>query len=826
MKKEDKKGKISLITIMLFSFIFITILGIVSNSIFDKTLCITYEDDEFVSINIYPNGIDNITDKIDNRLKALNVEARRKDTNEFVSKFSFSKKEGNYYVYTSDKTYAEIKDCFIFTELEDIENYIVKNRYSVHWFRFETTNYYNMIKNKWEYKSDISSVAKINYEERKNDNIVEKRIKFNSNVRKEFYENIIIYHGGNGGGKCVFDRIEGDEYIYKGTEIEKWEDYNQLSSEYEIYIPNIYDKLEIILDNNKELVEKNSDSLKTAKNNYKIYSEYGISSGNYIEIKKFEKKDSIKTKFEWINENKGKICFSYVAEKNGVYGCGVVKNAEYYYNITENSIISKYNDVKSFIIFKEKLPENFKLSDEYLNNSKWVILNNTPTSLNSYVSCIPNDVINEFMSDVRRYSFQFTNKKYVYDKETNTIYYIVSEINREGKEEINIDYIGDDDTNREYIQNEGVYASYIVLGYDTNKCGSNMNKVYMNEYSSKNITVEKKWEDNNNENGKRPYNIVAQLKMNGMVEKQVELNDQNNWNYTFNNVFYKYNLIEKSYEYLNGSLQEVDNKSSIENFEYIVDEKDTGSPLYIKEVNGTTIINRFVVPDDRIKIVGKKIWEDSENTSGKRPKSVILQVKENGNVVTEAEVSEETNWSNEFELVKYDEKGNERKYQIDEKYTNEFYDKELVDDKTVLNRLRVLDEKMELEVNKRWLDENNKNKIRPESIIIQVKEGEEITDEAIVDENSEWKHKFILKKYDKDGREIKYTIDEKEVNSGDLKYYEKSIDKNTIINTSVYKQSIDTSDINIREYILIAIISVVIIIGIIFSIRKVSKDKV
>lgn len=839
MKKDNIKRKMSLITIMLFSFVFVTILGLVSNIIFNKTLCVSYRDDEFVSINVLPDGIDNITDKIDDKLKNLNIEARSKDTNEFVSKFSFSKIQGKYYVYTSDKTYAEIKDCNIFTELEDIENYIVKNNYRYS-SRIDyinaTSNYYNISKSKWENKLNMSSNnpnVNIHYEERKNDNIVEKRIKFNSNIMlnlsKEFYENIIIYQGGNGGGKCVFDRIEGDEYIYKGTEIEKYEFINcfgisevALTNEYDIYIPNIYNNLEIIVDNSKEL----NTVYESEEENYKVYS--GVKQGDYIEIGKYEKQDRIKTEFEWIDENRGKINFLYSAEKsNSITMCGgsnltYPKNEEYRYNITEKS--GRFSDgSNSFIIFKEKLPENFKLSDEYLNNSKWLFLNNSTTSTNSYISCISNDVINAFMSDVRYQNFKFTNKKYLYDRGSNTIYYIVDEINKNGREEINIEYIGDENSNRKYSSSEGAYAWYIVLGYDTLKCEQNMRNIYINEYSSRNITVDKKWEDNNNENKKRPDSIIVQLKINDSIQKQIELNDENNWKYTFNNVFSEYKLIEKKYE-INSVLQEVDNKSSIENFEYTVDEENTKSPLYVKEVNGTTITNRFVVPDDRIKIVGKKIWDDNENSSGKRPQSVILQVKENGNVITEAEVSEKTNWSYEFELVKYDEKGNERKYQIDEKYTNESYEKELLDETTVLNRFKVPDEKIEIEVDKKWLDENNKDKIRPESIMLQIKVGEKIIDEAEVSKDCEWKHKFILPKYDKEGREIKYIIDEREVNSGDLKYYEKSIDKNTIINTSIYKSSTDTSDINIGEYILIAVIAIVMIIGSIFSINKINRN--
>ncbi len=44
-----------------------------------------------------------------------------------------------------------------------------------------------------------------------------------------------------------------------------------------------------------------------------------------------------------------------------------------------------------------------------------------------------------------------------------------------------------------------------------------------------------------------------------------------------------------------------------------------------------------------------------------------------------------------------------------------------------------------------------------------------------------------LAKYDNKGNEINYTVDEKEVNSGDLKFYIKEIEDTTITNTFKYQ---------------------------------------
>ena len=90
------------------------------------------------------------------------------------------------------------------------------------------------------------------------------------------------------------------------------------------------------------------------------------------------------------------------------------------------------------------------------------------------------------------------------------------------------------------------------------------------------------------------------------------------------------------------------------------------SKFYVKEVEGTVITNRFVVPDDKIKIPVEKIWNDNDNEANKRPTSVKVIVNAKGEQVTEYTLSEENKWKYTFELAKYDELGDEIEYTVDE----------------------------------------------------------------------------------------------------------------------------------------------------------------
>jgi len=102
--------------------------------------------------------------------------------------------------------------------------------------------------------------------------------------------------------------------------------------------------------------------------------------------------------------------------------------------------------------------------------------------------------------------------------------------------------------------------------------------------------------------------------------------------------------------------------------------------------------------EEKVKIEGIKIWEDENDKYGKRPESIVLQIKNDEEIVEEMEVSEEENWSHEFEVPKYNKDGNEIEYIVDEKETNELYEKR-IEGYTVINKY-IKDEEKDQESNK------------------------------------------------------------------------------------------------------------------------------
>ena len=304
------------------------------------------------------------------------------------------------------------------------------------------------------------------------------------------------------------------------------------------------------------------------------------------------------------------------------------------------------------------------------------------------------------------------------------------------------------------------------------------------------IQVTKHWEDNNNVNNRRPESIKFVIKQNNSeIKSKVVTGNRTtdeNWNYTFDNLA-KYDE--------NG--QEID---------YVLEEQEVNADD-MKFYTGTTsgnrksgfvVTNKFTVPNETIKPRVTIEWDDNSNNKNKRPNDVKVIVKDNsGKIVKEGNVTgnpTDNSWTKEFEDVpKYDGNGKEIPYTVEVIPNNpndlEFYVPSIKGDKdkgfVVTERFTVPGQTIDLNVVKKWNDNSNARNKRPESIKLVVKNGNDIVNEKVITgTGSEWTYTFKkLPKYNNDGEVINYTVDEQEVNEGDLLFYSKEVNNNVITNT-------------------------------------------
>lgn len=208
------------------------------------------------------------------------------------------------------------------------------------------------------------------------------------------------------------------------------------------------------------------------------------------------------------------------------------------------------------------------------------------------------------------------------------------------------------------------------------------------------INVEKKWEDGNDQDGKRPTEIKVQLyKNNEKYGESITLNNDNNWKYTWDNLL-------KDYEYTVKELDE--NNIKVENGSKY-DENYTVT--YIVEENNITITNTYA-PGKVIKIVEKK-WNDDSDSAKLRPTQITVQLYADDEAYGEKVVLNESNsWKYTWDNLDEKKDGKDIVYTIkelkedntkvedgeeyDENYTVSY---EVNDNITTITNTHIVDEK-------------------------------------------------------------------------------------------------------------------------------------
>ena len=221
---------------------------------------------------------------------------------------------------------------------------------------------------------------------------------------------------------------------------------------------------------------------------------------------------------------------------------------------------------------------------------------------------------------------------------------------------------------------------------------------------------------------------------------------------------------------------------------------DTYENFYPGEENGkkeddTDFETVVIKAPETIDVSGTKTWNDEGNKDKTRPEKITIYLLANGTQVDAKEISEKDGWKYRFTgLAKYDDNKQEIKYTVDEseveKYTKQVNGYDIVNTYTP-------PETIDVSGTKTWNDEGNKDKTRPEKITIYLLANGTQVDAKEISEKDGWKYSFTgLAKYDDNKQEIKYTIDESEVEK-----YTKQINGYDLINTYTTENP-ETVDVN------------------------------
>ena len=162
------------------------------------------------------------------------------------------------------------------------------------------------------------------------------------------------------------------------------------------------------------------------------------------------------------------------------------------------------------------------------------------------------------------------------------------------------------------------------------------------------INVNKNWQDNDNQDGKRPEKITVELYRNNENEPvaTATIDASTDWKYVFSKLpKYDENKNEITYKVVEGTVPEYDTEYEI---------TDNEVEIYNHHTPATTEVS------------GSKTWDDADNQDGKRPSSIIVNLLADGEKVDSKTVTAENEWNWSFtDLNKY-AKGREIQYTITE----------------------------------------------------------------------------------------------------------------------------------------------------------------
>ena len=172
----------------------------------------------------------------------------------------------------------------------------------------------------------------------------------------------------------------------------------------------------------------------------------------------------------------------------------------------------------------------------------------------------------------------------------------------------------------------------------------------------------------------------------------------------------------------------------------------------------------------------------------------MVKLLADGVEVDSKEVTAEDNWTYKFEeLPRYNEDNEEIEYTIEEEEVPGYTSK--VNGYNITNTHTIeVPETIDIEGIKTWVDENNKDGIRPEVLRITLYADGEIYTSTLTSAAQKWAYKFTdLPKYNEDGEEVKYTVDEDSISG-----YTKKIKGYNITNTHIVKKK---ADLALRKFI-------------------------
>lgn len=284
-----------------------------------------------------------------------------------------------------------------------------------------------------------------------------------------------------------------------------------------------------------------------------------------------------------------------------------------------------------------------------------------------------------------------------------------------------------------------------------------------NTSETTNLTVTKKWDDANDQDGIRQNAVIT-------LKGTVTLPDGKTEAVPLQKAYTA--LFKATDTYLTYTFRSIPAYYKGQTIQYTVIENPMDG--YIATVSATTgstdkgyaitVTNKHVPQFDDFTVV--KVWDDSNNIDGMRPDGVTIHLNGSDGSSTEATLSNAKDWKYTFKhMPLFDANGNEITYTITEDAVTGYTYTVTNKDRAFTITNKHTQETFSIPVTKTWEDNGNQDGVRPSAIHVTLMGSDGNVYEANLTAAGKWKYEFKdLPRYWMEGVAIDYTLNEEAVN--------------------------------------------------------------
>lgn len=284
-----------------------------------------------------------------------------------------------------------------------------------------------------------------------------------------------------------------------------------------------------------------------------------------------------------------------------------------------------------------------------------------------------------------------------------------------------------------------------------------------NTSETTNLTVTKKWDDANDQDGIRQNAVIT-------LKGTVTLPDGKKEAVPLQKAYTA--LFKATDTYLTYTFRSIPAYYKGQTIQYTVIENPMdGYTATVSATTGSTdkgyaitVTNKHVPQFDDFTVT--KVWDDSNNIDGMRPDSVTIHLNGLDGSSTEATLSNAKDWKYTFKhMPLFDANGNEITYTITEDAVTGYTYTVTNKDRAFTITNKHTQETFSIPVTKTWEDNGNQDGVRPSAIHVTLMGSDGNVYEANLTAAGKWKYEFKdLPRYWMEGVAIDYTLNEKAVN--------------------------------------------------------------